>query len=129
VILLALEASLILGACTSDRDESATPPTDTPPATNPEGTVSGHFYAEGGPSRPGGDSFPLAGTVTVQGAEEFTVSVGRNGSYTVSVPAGVFTLSGRSQQFNAGRTTCSGGPPVTVTAGQTTTADVICHMR
>jgi hypothetical protein len=97
-------------------------------ATSVEGgTISGHLYSVGGPS--GRGPRPLSGTVSVQGAAEVTVSVGSDGSFTVFVSAGRYTLTGRSPLINAGRTTCNGSSPVTITSGENVTVDVLCQIR
>jgi hypothetical protein len=67
-------------------------------------TVTGRFHMEGGPVRPGGDQpgdRPLRGTVTFTAAGERTVSVpvGRAGTFSVTLAAGTYHVSGRSPQI------------------------------
>jgi hypothetical protein len=115
----------------------------------PDGTVTGRFVREGGPLRPGGQqpAVPLAGTITFRaasGAWLRRVRVGKSGRFSVALPPGRFTVSGRSPaiaEVTSGSTVGPGGqvtggtrsdPPcsapltVHVIAGHTTAARLVC---
>ena len=92
-----------------------------------EGTLAGHLYGVGGPAP--GLPRPWPGTVTLTGpGVHQDVSVGADGSYSVTVPAGTYTVAGRSPLYESGATLCRATGAVTVTRGHTTTADVLCQM-
>ena len=92
-----------------------------------EGTLAGHLYGVGGPA-PG---LPRAwpGTVTLIGpGVHQDVSVGADGGYSVTVPAGRYTVEGRSPLYESDAPLCRATGVATVTSGHTTTADVLCQM-
>ena len=92
-----------------------------------EGTLAGHLYGVGGPAP--GLPRPWPGTVTLTGTGVHQdVSVGADGSYSVTVPAGRYTVVGRSPLYASGATLCRAIGVATVTGGHTTTADVLCQM-
>jgi len=91
------------------------------------GTVKGGFERVGGPAQVG--RVPLSGTVKFVGpAGTYTVSVGRSGRFTSSVPSGTYEVSGRSPQLN-GRTPCATGLMIQVHSGATSRVAVICEIR
>ncbi len=88
------------------------------------GTLTGHLYGVGGPAP--GLPRPWPGTVTVTGpGVHRDVPVGADGSYSVMVPAGKYTVVGHSPLY-AGL--CQAAGVVTVTSQHTTKADVLCQM-
>ena len=96
-------------------------------ASSAEGTLAGHLYGVGGPA-PG---LPRAwpGTVTLTGPGVYQdVSVGADGTYSVTVPAGRYTVAGRSPFYESNAALCRATGVATVTTGHTTTADVWCQM-
>jgi hypothetical protein len=105
----------------------------------PRGTISGHLFGVGGPPH---SPRPWPGTVRVRSAV-FTpsrsdalflgeVSVGSDGSYSISVPPGSYTVVGTSPLYEAGRVACRPAPQppvITVKQGDVVVVDVLCQMR
>jgi hypothetical protein len=96
-----------------------------------EGTVAGHLYGVGGPATisvpPSARAWP--GTVILVGSGvHVDVSVGANGTFSVVVPVGRYTVTGHSPRFGSGTYLCQAAGVVTVTSGHTTKADVLCQM-
>jgi len=91
-------------------------------ATGVEGTVTGTFVAVGGAAP--GLPRPLPGQVTAANTagRKFTVTVGKSGRFVLSLPAGVYRLTGRSPMFsvNGAEGTCAADQPVRVRAGKKT---------
>jgi hypothetical protein len=141
LICLPLAAACLAGliaACSSPRaaegHPAAPPPvtgTPTGPAgtlTGPAGTLTGHLYGVGGPA-PGAPR-PWPGTVTLTGSGvRRDIQVSADGSFSVLVPAGTYTMAGRSPRYGSGAGGCRADGPATVTAGHRTSADVLCQMR
>src|SRR5205085_1676594 len=77
------------------------------------GTISGHLYAAGGPV---GGTRPLSGSIYFSmsiGPVAVSrwlgvVKVGSDGRYSVFVAPGVYSVSGWSPFYNAGKTRCQG---------------------
>jgi hypothetical protein len=93
-----------------------------------EGTLTGHLYGVGGPAP--GPPRPWPGTVTLTGpGVHRNVPVGAGGSYSVTVPAGRYTVTGHSPRYGSGTYVCQATGAATVTSGHTTKADVLCQMR
>jgi hypothetical protein len=55
------------------------------------------------------------------------VAVGSDGSYSISVPPGRYSVVGTSPLYNSGRTRCFAMRPVTVSDGTDVVADVLCQ--
>jgi hypothetical protein len=92
------------------------------------GTLTGHLYGVGGP--PPGAPQPWAGTVTLTGpGVHRDIAVGAGGRFSVQVPAGTYTVAGRSPRYADGTGVCRAAGAATVTAGHRTRADVLCQMR
>jgi hypothetical protein len=89
--------------------------------SKPSGTITGHLYRVGGPA-PGLPS-PMPGTIYISG--QGSVHTGADGSFSMAVPAGTYTLSGRSGPI----TSCHGLHKVIVQAKATVKMDVICDIR
>jgi hypothetical protein len=105
-------------------------------------TVTGKFVREGGPLGAGGQQpaeQPLSGTVLfIAGRHRVTVHVGSSGTFSVRLPPGTYTVSGRSPsivevgtgtasgQATTRETACSVPGPVTVTARHGTRITVAC---
>jgi len=93
-----------------------------------EGTLAGHLYGVGGPAP--GLPRPWPGTVTLAGpGVHRDVPVGASGSYSVTVPAGRYTITGHSPLYGSGTYLCQATGAAAVTSGHTTKADVLCQMR
>ena len=95
-----------------------------------DGTLTGHLYGVGGPAieTPPAPR-PWPGTVTLTGpGVHRDVSVGPSGTYSITVPAGHYTVTGHSPLFGSGAYQCQAMGVVTVTSGHTTRADVLCQM-
>ena len=93
-----------------------------------EGTLTGHLYGVGGPAP--GLPRPWPGTVTLTGpGVHRDVPVGASGSYSVTVPAGRYTITGHSPRYGSGTYLCRATGAAAVTSGHTAKADVLCQMR
>lgn len=91
------------------------------------GSLTGYLYGVGGPAP--GSPRPWPGTVTVAGSGiHRDVPVSASGKYTVTVPAGRYTITGHSPFYGGGSYVCSATRVATVTGGHTTRADVLCQM-
>ena len=68
--------------------------------------VPGTFVRVGGPAP--GSPVPLPGTITARGAtgETFTATAGRNGRFTLLLPAGAYRVTGRSPLMQSGQMVC-----------------------
>ena len=96
-----------------------------------DGTLTGHLYGVGGPASVSGPPSPRPwpGTVTLVGpAVHRDVTVGADGTFSVVVPAGRYTVTGHSPNYGSGTYLCQAAGEVTVTTGHTTKADVLCQM-
>jgi hypothetical protein len=96
-----------------------------------DGTVTGHLYGVGGPAAVGAPPSPRPwpGTVTLVGSGVHRdVPVGADGTFSVVVPAGRYTVTGHSPNYGGGAYPCQAEGPVTGTRGHTTKADVLCQM-
>ena len=116
VIGLLLAAVCLAGSCAACSGPS--------PA---DGTVTGHLYGVGGPAP--GLPRPWPGTVTLNGSGVHRdVPVGASGTYSVTVPAGRYTVTGHSPRYGSGTYLCRAAGIATVTSGHSTKADVLCQM-
>jgi hypothetical protein len=92
-----------------------------------DGTLTGHLYGVGGPAP--GLARPWPGTVTLVGpGVHRDVPVGASGTYSVTVPAGSYTVTGHSPLYGSGTYACRATGAATVTSGHSTKADVLCQM-
>jgi hypothetical protein len=92
-----------------------------------DGTLTGHLYGVGGPAP--GLARPWPGTVTLVGpGVHRDVPVGASGTYSVTVPAGSYTVTGHSPLYGSGTYACGATGAATVTNGHSTKADVPCQM-
>jgi hypothetical protein len=122
--VLALAALSLTAACATTHSH---PPA---PASSPAGnaTLTGLLIAVGGPAP--GSPRPLPGSVTIDGLVTQHIAVGSDGSYRAVVPAGTYTVTGTSPQYNDGASNCrTDSDTVTLAAGQTVAADVICSEK
>jgi hypothetical protein len=111
-------ASVFLAGCGS--------PTKPP---GPTGTLIGTLQAVGGPS--GNGHRALSGQITLNGSGGHItgITVGATGRFSVPVPVGTFTVSGRSPQYEGGAGVCHASAPVTVSKGVTTKVQVDCEQK
>jgi hypothetical protein len=121
----------LIAACSSPRPAeghpAAAPPATGTPASR-AGTLTGHLYAVGGPAP--GTPRPWPGTVTLTGSGVHRdIGVNADGRFSVLVPAGTYTVAGRSPRYGSGAGVCRAAGPATVTAGHRTKADVLCQLR
>jgi photosystem II stability/assembly factor-like uncharacterized protein len=93
----------------------------------PEGTVVGTLEAVGGPAP--GTPRPLRGAVTLRDSAgaAFTAAAGSDGMFSVRVPIGSYSITGRSPLYGSGGADCHALDSVTVTAGATTHVLVMCQ--
>jgi hypothetical protein len=111
---LAAITSLVLAGCSNG-------------PSGPTGTVTGHLVMAGGPAP--GVTVRVPGTITaVSPSRTQQASAGKDGSFTLVLPAGTYTLSGTSPQYDDGHGKCVAAAPVTVRQGAVTRADVTCVM-
>lgn len=104
--------------------------TGLPASTPASGTIAGHLRQVGGPVP--GVNRPVPGTVTISGGSTTKeLPVGQDGSYTVDVPPGTYTVVGHSPTTLGGNTQlpCPANGDAVVTSGATTTSDAICSIR
>src|SRR5262249_31184294 len=96
--------------------------------SGPTGKVTGHLEMIGGPAP--GIMLRVPGTVTaVSPGRTQQASAGKDGLFTLVLPAGRYALTGISPQYNDGRAPCVAATPVVVREGAVTRADVTCAMR
>jgi hypothetical protein len=124
--IVAVSALMLTVACAaSDLPSSA------------RGLVTGKLLIEGGPLGPGGQQpgeRPIPGTVqfTASGRRPVTVRAASSGTFSVTLPAGTYDVSGRSPVItDAGngssrQTPCSQPLSVSVTSQHTTTITLTC---
>jgi hypothetical protein len=132
LICLTLAAACLAGlaaACSSPRPAAGPSAAGSSAAASPAaGTLAGHLYGVGGPA-PGAPR-PWPGTVTLTGpGVHRDIQVGVSGSFSVLVPAGTYTVAGRSPRYGSGAAVCRAAGPATVTAGHRTRADVLCQLK
>lgn len=128
-------AALVLAsACGTDTPPTNTRPTHTATPTD-EGTVSGTFIRVGGPLGVGGTQpppVPLMGTVLFSAGHHPTVAVvvGKNGRFSVRLPAGKYVVTGRSPSLMASGATvvppCGSPVNVTVLARRAVRVSIVC---
>jgi len=68
-------------------------------------------------------------TATSPDGTRTTVHTGAGGRFELTVPVGVTALTGRSPNFNQGRTQCRARHKVKVLENAQASADVICFVR
>jgi len=95
------------------------------------GSVGGTLVRVGGPAP--GSAVALPGQVTAENSfgHKFTVTVGKRGQFVLSLPAGVYQLTGRSPMVtvDGAEMTCAATQPVRVKSGQETRGvEVICSI-
>jgi hypothetical protein len=114
-------AATVLAACSGGGSH----PTAGPSAAG-DGEIRGQLAAYG--KATGGRTVPLSGTVTVAGTGVHrTVTIDRTGRYDLSLPPGLYTLTGSSPNFEHGApAACHATGQVPVTAGKVIYAGVIC---
>jgi hypothetical protein len=142
-------AVLVLAACTAGPPHSASQHAAVTGHTSARGMVTGRFVLEGGPIGPDGQQpgeRPIAGTVLFRAGpgQAVKVRVGKSGTFSVWLPAGIYQVSGRSpavMQVSNGAVIGAGGKlisgreherpcsqqrTVTVASGQTARIAVTC---
>ena len=115
VVVIFLPVSLLVG-CSSQ--------------TPANGTITGHLRQVGG--APPGVNRPVPGTVTITGGTVTKdLQVGQDGSYTVEVPPGTYSVVGHSPTAMSGneQIDCHAVGGTEVKSGATTIADAICSIR
>jgi hypothetical protein len=95
------------------------------------GSIAGTLVRVGGPAP--GSALPLSGRVTAKNSAglQFAATVTKSGRFVLSLPAGVYQLTGHSPMVHTNEVemTCVALRPVHVKAGQATRgADVICSI-
>jgi hypothetical protein len=107
-------------------------------STSNDGIVTGTFTRVGGPLLPGGKQpipVPLTGTVIFSAGHHRTLAVriGKTGRFSVALPAGTYSVTGRSPSLGglsaSGALTgppCGPPAPVTVASARTVHVSVVC---
>jgi hypothetical protein len=118
-IVLSLAGVLVLTGCTGP--DRAAP-----------GTVTGALVRVGGPAP--GAAVPLPGEIVAVGPDgaRFAVTAGKTGRYSLSLPPGVYRLTGHSPLVHAGSAEmqCAAQEPVRVIAGKSApSVNVVCSVR
>jgi hypothetical protein len=109
VALLAL-----LTACSSHGSSAAT------------GTLTGHLLLVGRPAP--GKPRALVGTIITNGpAGRGVIATDATGSFTVDLPPGRYSLTGRSPLYDDGNTDCQPATRATVRPDRVQRADVYCQ--
>jgi hypothetical protein len=95
--------------------------------TPESGRVTGALEAVGGPAP--GTPRPLPGRVFFKsvGGELHVASVATDGKFSLILPAGSYTVTGRSRQYEGGNLDCRASGAVTVAAGGTVHVLVSCQ--
>ena len=120
----ALALAVLVAGCTSSHQPTPVPRVPTTMAA--EATITGTLETVGGPF--GASNRPLAGEITATGSEgTYSVSVGSDGRYSITVPAGTYTIVGRSPQYQGGAPNCHAARSVAVASGVTITVEVVCE--
>jgi hypothetical protein len=88
--------------------------------SKPHGTIAGRLYQVGGPYP--GLPTPVPGIVSVPG--HGSVSAGPDGSFSIDVPPGTYTLNGTFGENNP----CAARRAVTVLEDAVARVDVICDI-
>jgi hypothetical protein len=92
------------------------------------GTLQGHLKMIGGPGI--GKPVTLPGTITITGnGMTRRVHTNHDGSYTVPLPPGTYTLTGHSPSYGDGSGACSSLTPARIRTRQTTVTDTICNVN
>ncbi len=92
-----------------------------------EGTFDGRLQVIGSPD--GVSPRPLSGTVTFHGSDGniATISLSANGRFTAHLPAGRYTVAGRSPRFEGSIGECRASAPVIVATGVTNRVEIDCR--
>jgi hypothetical protein len=125
--IVAVSALMLTAACAS---------ADPPPAS-PSGLVTGKLVIEGGPIGPGGQQpgqRPIPGTVqfTAHGRPSVTTQADNSGTFSVTLPAGTYDVSGSTPSITgtgngaSRQAPCARPLSVAVTSKHTTTITLIC---
>lgn len=129
IVVAGLGLVLVAGCSSS----STSSPTSTGPTS---GMVTGVLQL--GSAVAGGSPQRVSGTITLKSAEGKTTTTpaGSDGTFSVSVPAGAYTVTGRTPMFiiNGTEGTCvnestGGQAPLDVAAGQTVSVTVVCPTK
>ena len=122
--LFALAATCLAAACTATHSR---PPAPTPSAAT-SATLTGHLLEVGGPAP--GSARPVSGSITLDGPVSRHVTVGPDGKYSVVVPVGTYAVTGAMGDDASSSVGCRTiADAVTLAAGETVAADVICSVK
>lgn len=122
--LVPVVAAMIgLAGCSSQTPQPSRFPS-APPSPNPQhGTVTGTLELAAVIRTP-----PLRGTVYLHGVGGKTYTTITSGNpFSIRVPLGTYTLSGRSPQYQNGTQDCRAAGPITVAADATIPVEVDCQ--
>lgn len=122
---LMIVAGLVAAGATSGCSPGAGPVGSAPQS----GIVQGHLYGVGGPAP--GTRRAWTGTVSFDGGGTHAdVAVKDDGSYSIALGPGRYSVVGTSPNYEDGRSACRpASDGVEVTAGSTATVDVLCQLR
>jgi hypothetical protein len=126
--IIAVSALMLTTACAA---------ADPPAPASPSGFVTGKLLIEGGPIGPGGQQpgqRPIPGTVqfTARGRPPVTARADSSGTFSVTLPAGTYDVSGSSPSITEASNgtsrpaPCSQPLTIAVTSRHTTTITLVC---
>ena len=121
---------LALSGC-GGNDSKPKAHTPAPPTGQPTGMLQGTLETVGGPA-PAGKPKPVAGTVTITGADGSTTKapVDESGKFAIGLYPGSYRVRGTSPLVDDGKTVCTTEQAkVDLVAGKTVTADVVCSIK
>lgn len=131
LIVGAMILAILAGACSSSPTAAVTGTSSSSAGLTYPGTLTGVLQLSGGPA--GAQSTGVAGTITLKpsgGGSPIVANAASDGKFSVQVPNGSYTVTGRSPMFliNNSEGTCVAlpGGATTITAGQSTTVTVEC---
>jgi hypothetical protein len=132
VLLVALRSTTgpRVAVRTGDRPSAGSTTLGRGSAATPTGVVSGRLELVGGPGQHG--PFPVAGSVVArpsEGGAPSTSTADSHGLFALVLPPGRYELTGRSVLYGDGTYICHADHPATVTAGATTSSNVLCQMK
>lgn len=94
----------------------------------PLGMVAGQLLFVGGPA-PGFPRAVSGGTVTFSGARTVTTHVDSNGTFSVPLSPGTYTVTATSANYNSGRGVCMASRAVRVADRGTESVRVYCQVK
>ena len=107
-------------------------------SSSQSGTIDGHLVVTGGTVQLNATGHPESGARPVSGDVTATNTAGKsvriatapNGVFAMQLPPGAYAVTGTSQAYESGKSTCpTGGGAVRVLSGHRTTVVISCDER